>query len=159
MEIYVLRCPEAQYIYLYQDSSLLQSYEIKSPPWTILWFRILGIFSVEYIKRLRAFMFKSCSNSLLCTDSQYSSQQLTIGATFKHKCTQPLYIFNRENPQNSETQNGLRRGLDFIALQFRNPFLLKLSLKSNSGFRIFKSLSLPLHPTHVRSGQSEQSVI
>ena len=34
----------------------------------------------------------------------------------KHKNTQPLYVFNRENPQNSETQNGLRRGLDFIAL-------------------------------------------
>ena len=27
-------------------------------------------------------------------------------------------IFNRENPQNSETQNGLRRGLDFIALNY-----------------------------------------
>ena len=26
------------------------------------------------------------------------------------------YIFNRENPQNSETKNGPRRGLDFIAL-------------------------------------------
>ena len=25
-----------------------QSYLIKSAPWTILWFRILGIFSVEY---------------------------------------------------------------------------------------------------------------
>ena len=34
----------------------------------------------------------------------------------KHKNTQPLYIFNRENPQNSEPQNGPRRGLDFIAL-------------------------------------------
>jgi hypothetical protein len=32
------------------------------------------------------------------------------------KNTQPLYIFNRENPQNSEPQNGQRRGLDFIAL-------------------------------------------
>ena len=30
--------------------------------------------------------------------------------------TQPIYIFNRENPQNSEPQNGPRRGLDFIAL-------------------------------------------
>ena len=29
---------------------------------------------------------------------------------------QPLYIFNRENPKNSEPQNGLRKGLDFIAL-------------------------------------------
>ena len=27
------------------------------------------------------------------------------------------YIFNRENPQNSEPQNGPRRGLDFIALE------------------------------------------
>ena len=34
----------------------------------------------------------------------------------KHKNTQPLYIFNRVNPQNSEPQNGPRRGLDFIAL-------------------------------------------
>ena len=34
----------------------------------------------------------------------------------KHKSTQPTYIFNRENPQNSEQQKGPRRGLDFIAL-------------------------------------------
>ena len=38
-------------------------------------------------------------------DSQYSSQYLT------------LYILNRENPHNSEPQNGPRRGLDFIALR------------------------------------------
>ena len=36
-----------------------QNYEIKSPPWTILWFRILGIFSVENIKRLCVFMFQT----------------------------------------------------------------------------------------------------
>ena len=36
----------------------------------------------------------------------------------KHKNTQPLYIFNRENPQNSEPQNGPRSGLDYIALIF-----------------------------------------
>ena len=41
----------------------------------------------------------------------------------KHKSTQPLYIFNRENPQNSETQNGPRRGLDFIALEFPNEII------------------------------------
>jgi len=35
----------------------------------------------------------------------------------KHKNNQPIYVFNRENPQNSEPQNGPRRGLDFIALQ------------------------------------------
>ena len=43
----------------------IQSYEIKSPPQTILWFRILGIFSVEYIKRLCVFVFQTCSNSQL----------------------------------------------------------------------------------------------
>ena len=36
-----------------------QSYEIKSPPWTILWFRILGIFSVENIDRLGVSMFQT----------------------------------------------------------------------------------------------------
>ena len=42
-----------------------QSYVIKSAPWTILWFRILEIFSAEYIKRLCVFMFQTCSNSQL----------------------------------------------------------------------------------------------
>ena len=37
-------------------------------------------------------------------------------------------MFNRENPQNSETQNGLRRGLDFIALPFL-PWRLKVEIK------------------------------
>ena len=36
----------------------------------------------------------------------------------KHKNTQPLYIFKRENPQNSEPENGPRSGLDYIALYF-----------------------------------------
>ena len=31
-----------------------------------------------------------------------------------------MYIFNRENPKNSEPQNGPRRGLDFIALGWTN---------------------------------------
>ena len=61
-------------------------------------------------------MFQTSDNSQLCIDSQYSSQYLTIVSSLKHKNTQPLYIINRENPQNSETQNGPRRGLDFIAL-------------------------------------------
>ena len=42
-----------------------QSYEIKSPPWIILWLRILGIFSVENIKRLCVFMFQTWDNSQL----------------------------------------------------------------------------------------------
>jgi hypothetical protein len=36
-----------------------QSYEIKSPPWTIWRFRILGIFSIENIDRLGAMMFQN----------------------------------------------------------------------------------------------------
>ena len=55
-------------------STLDQSYEIKSPPWTILWFRILGIFSVENTARLAVFMFQTSDDSQLCIDSQYSSQ-------------------------------------------------------------------------------------
>ena len=51
-----------------------QSYEIKSPPWTILWFRILVIFSVENKARLGVFMFQTSDNSQLWIDSQYSSQ-------------------------------------------------------------------------------------
>ena len=38
---------------------------------------------------------------------------------------QPLYIFNKKNPQNSEPQNGTRRGLDFIALSYVNAPLQK----------------------------------
>jgi hypothetical protein len=54
--------------------SFSQSYEIKSSPWTILWFRILGIFSVENIAKLGVFMFQTSDNSQLCIDLQYSSQ-------------------------------------------------------------------------------------
>ena len=58
----------------YTYVSFQQSYQIKSPPRTILWFRILGIFFVENIARLGVFMFQTSDNSQLCIDSQYSSQ-------------------------------------------------------------------------------------
>ena len=48
----------------------------------------------------------------------------------KHHSTQPIYIFNRENPQNSESPNGPKRGLDFIALDFIT--LLHYCLHCNS---------------------------
>ena len=101
-----------------------QSYEIKSPPQIILWFRNLGIFSLQNIARLGVFMFQTSDNSQLCFYSQYSSQQLTIVSSLKHKNTQPLYIFNREYPQNSEPQNGPRSGLDYIALIQVNTHLI-----------------------------------
>ena len=76
-------------------TGLEQSYVIKSAPWTILWFRILGIFSVENIKRLCVFMFQTCSNSQLLRRVLWISAEQTIGASLKHKNTQPLYMFNR----------------------------------------------------------------
>ena len=79
----------------YKALSFMQSYEIKSPPWTILWFRILGIFSVENIKRLCVFMFQTWDNSQLLRRVLWISAELTIVSSLKHKNTQPLYIFNR----------------------------------------------------------------
>ena len=77
------------------ELSIKQSYEIKSPPWKILWFRILGIFSVENIKRLCVFMLKTWDNSQLLRRVLWISAKLTIVSSLKHKNTQPLYIFNR----------------------------------------------------------------
>ena len=75
--------------------NLSQSYEIKSSPWTILWFRILWIFSVVNIKRLCVFMFQTWGNSQLLRRVLWISAELTIVSSLKHKNTQPLYIFNR----------------------------------------------------------------
>ena len=65
----------------------------------------------------------------------------------KYKNKQPLYIFNRENPQNSEPQNGPRSGLDYIALilttyvikQFMNCFIVFF----NKTYIVFKE-NLPV---------------
>ena len=51
-------------IYLSTGICKKQSYEIKSPPWTIWWFRILGIFSVENVNRLGAMMFQTSDSTL-----------------------------------------------------------------------------------------------
>ena len=40
-------------------------------------------------------MFKSCSNSQLLRRVLWISTEQTIGASLKHKNTQPLYMFNR----------------------------------------------------------------
>ena len=87
------------------QSKFEQSYIIKSPPWTILWFRILGIFFVENIKRFCVFMFQTWDHSQLLRRVLWISVELTIVSSLKHKNMQPLYIFN-----------SVRRGLDYIAL-------------------------------------------
>ena len=61
-------------------------------------------------------MFQTSDNSKLLRRVLWITAELTIVSSLRHKNTQPIYIFNRENPQNSEPQNGPRRGLDFIAL-------------------------------------------
>ena len=45
----IIICPRSPVGLLTSQDYSPQSYEIKSPPWTILWLRILGIFSVENI--------------------------------------------------------------------------------------------------------------
>ena len=62
------------------------------------------------------FWFQTWDNSQLLRRVLWIRAELTIVSSLKHKNTQPLYIFKRENPQNSEPQNGPRSGLDYIAL-------------------------------------------
>ena len=61
------------------------------------------LYPAENIDRLGVWMFQTSGNSQLL--------RRVLG-----KDTQPIYIFNKENPQNSEPQNGPWMGLDFIAL-------------------------------------------
>ena len=104
----------------------MQSYEIKSPPWTLLWFRILGNFSVENMGWVfLCFKLQTIVSSALIHSTLLSSW---LGASLKHKNTQPLYIFNIEIPQNSEPQNGPKRGLDFIALLLCLHLLLDMPI-------------------------------
>ena len=58
----------------------------------------------------------------------------------KHKNTQSLYIFNREDPQNSEPQNGPRRGLDFIAFvkgyePYHRPWMTFIKIYTKAQFQ------------------------
>ena len=73
-------------------------------------------YPIENIDRLGVLMFQTSDNSQLLRRVLWINAELTIVSSLKHKNTQPIYIFNRENSQNSESPNGPRRGLDFIAL-------------------------------------------
>ena len=90
----------------FTERTLLQSYEIKSPPWTILWFRILGIFSAENIKRLCVFMFQTRDKSQLLRRVLWISAELTIVSSFKHKYTQPLYFQQGKSPPSRQAEGG-----------------------------------------------------
>ena len=71
-----------------------------------------------YVDRLGDLMFQTSDKSQLLRRVLWINAQLTIVWSLKHKISQPIYIFNRQNSQNSESPNGPRRGLDFIALCF-----------------------------------------
>jgi hypothetical protein len=71
---------------------------------------------VENIDRLGDLMFQTSDKSQLLRRVLWINAQLTSVWSLKHKISQPIYIFHRENSQNSESPNGPRRGLDFIAL-------------------------------------------
>ena len=71
---------------------------------------------VENIDRLGDLMLQTSDKSQLLRRVLWINAQPTIVWSMKHKISQPIYIFNRENSQNSESPNGQRRRLDFIAL-------------------------------------------
>ena len=73
-------------------------------------------------------MFQTSDNSQLLRRVLWINAELTIVWSLKHKNTQPSYIFNRENNQNSEPQNGPRRGLDFIALPKTTLTMSKMTI-------------------------------
>jgi hypothetical protein len=75
---------------------------------------------VENIERLGDLMFQTSDKSQLLRRLLWINAELIIVWSLKNKNTQPSYIFNIENPQNSEPQNGPRRGLDFISIRFRS---------------------------------------
>ena len=94
---------------------------------------------VENIDRLSVLMFQTSGNSQLLR-RVLKRRELTIVSSLKNKNTQPIYIFNRENPQNSVSQNGLRRGLDFIALvaAIKKGVIAESLLLYHSTFRVFQ---------------------
>ena len=116
-----------------------QSYEIKSPPWTIWWFRILGIFSVENIDRMDSMMFQTSDNSQL--DLQYSSQQLTIFWSLIHHGTQPILILSRVGVLH---QDRLKKGTWLHSfVQLVHPFI-PTTIRTGSQLVIYKWFICPL---------------
>ena len=81
-------------------------------------------YPVENIDRLGVLMFQTSDNSQLLRRVLWINSEMTIVWSLKHRNTQPSYIFIRENPKNSEPQNGPRRGLDFITLNETAAYMM-----------------------------------
>ena len=58
-------------------------------------------------------MCVSLSNFRLLRRVLWINAELTIVSSLKHKNTQAIYIFNRDNPKNSEPQYGFKEGTWF----------------------------------------------
>ena len=87
----------------------------------------------EIIDMLGVLMFQTSDNSQLLRRVLWINAELTIVSSLKHKNTRPIYIFNRENPQNSEPQNGPRRGLTQRYESFYGLLLLFLPKSGKRG--------------------------
>ena len=59
-------------------------------------------YPVKNIDRLGVLLFQTSDNSQLLTRVLWINAELTIVSSLKQKNTQAIYIFNRENFQNSD---------------------------------------------------------
>ena len=82
----------------------------------------------------------SLSHSCPPENCHFRSNSRLVAMIKWHQC---IYIFNRENPQNSESPNGPRMGLDFIALTSRyiGKYYI-LFMLSYSNWRIWTGLHI-----------------
>ena len=93
-------------------------------------------YPVENIDRLGFLMFQTSDNS-----------QLLISV---------YYIFNRENPKDSEPQNGPRRGLDFIALPACKEEMLLAPVVDMTG--VTSELGAHEHEFHQKTYRESSSL-
>ena len=97
-------------------------------------------YPVENIDRLGDLMFQTSDKSQLLRRVLWINAQLTIVWSLKHKISQPIYIFNRENSQNSESPNGPRRELDFIVLNLTDSFDMGFDIQQY--YSMYQNLTL-----------------
>ena len=113
-------------------------------------------YPVENIDKLGDLMFQTSDNSQLLRRVLWINADLTIVWSLKHKNTQPSYIFNGENPQNSEPQNGPRRGLDFIALPACKEEMLLAPVVDMTG--VTSELGAHEHEFHQKTYRESSSL-
>ena len=109
---FMLLGPELRFL---SSIKYIQSYEIKSPPWTIWWFGTLGIFSVENIDWLGDFMFQTSDNVSCALIHSTLLSSLLFSEVWNIKSPN-LSIFSAR--LGSSILTNLRRGLDYIHCKY-----------------------------------------